>query len=105
MGLGALQIIILAPTKLSVNMYILCAKLLARHIHNFGKIAKNKDLWNESICHPDVIQKLHDIFIEGEDKGNIKAHSAKARYCSLVKSVKENGLKIPQITQLASLNY
>lgn len=81
-------------------MYILCAKLLARLIHNFGKIAKNKDLWNDSICHPDVIQELHDIFIEGEDKGNIKAHSAKARHCSLVKSVKEIGFKIPHSWQI-----
>ena len=86
-------------------MYILCAKLLARCIHNFGKIAKNKVSRNDSICHPDVIQELHDIFIEGEDKGNIKAHSAKARHCALVKSVKEIGLRIPEITELASLNY
>ena len=65
------------------------------------KIAKNKDLWNDSICHPDVIQELHDIFIEGEDKGNIKAHSAKARHCSLVKSVKEIGFKIPHSWQIS----
>jgi len=48
-------------------------------------------MWNDSVCHPDIIQELHDIFIEGEDKGNIKAHSAKSRHCSLVKSEKEIG--------------
>lgn len=62
-------------------------------------------MWNDSICHPDVIQELHDIFIEGKDKGNIKTHSAKARHCSLVKSAKEIGFKIPKITEVANLNY
>jgi len=34
-------------------------------------MTKNKDMWNDSVCHPDIIQELHDIFIEGEDKYNI----------------------------------
>lgn len=36
------------------------------------------------VCLPNIIQQLHDVFIKSENKGNIKDHSAKTRYCSLV---------------------
>ena len=41
------------------------------------------------ICFPDIVQELHNIFIESEHEGHIKHNSAEARHSSLVKSAKE----------------